>query len=117
MSNELLSPDQLAEIRALGQVRPGFPEMLLSLFESSAMEALEGCVGAWMCSDARQLESFAHRLKGTAASLGALDVRARAERLENDAGKDISIPRERLDSLALAIDATCQAYADWLQRV
>lgn len=117
MSEPWLNPVQLDEIRALAKVRPDFPEHMLVLFEEAATEALEGCVGAWLSADADQLESFAHRLKGTAASLGAVELRSQAERLEMDAGTEASIQRRRLDELERAIEATCRAYADWLQQV
>ena len=116
MNARWLSNDQLAEIRALAEVRPEFPEQMLVLFEEAATEALEGCLGAWLSADTDQLKSFAHRLKGTAASLGAVELRAQAERLEMDAGREANIQRQRLDELQHSIEATCRAYADWLQQ-
>lgn len=115
MNARLLSADHLAEILALAEVRPKFPEQMLVLFNEAATEALEGCMGAWLGADADQLASFAHRLKGTAASLGAVELCAQAERLETDAGRGANIQRQRLDELEQTIEATRQAYADWLQ--
>ena len=117
MNTRLLCPDQLAEIRALAQVRPGFPEQILVLFRETAFEALDGCLGAWLNSDASQLKSFAHRLKGTAASFGALELREKAEQLETDAGREARIARQRLTDIEQSIEATHQAYSDWLQQL
>lgn len=116
MSAELLEPGQLAEIRALSTIRPAFPEQMLGLFMESANEALEGCLGAWMSGDSRQLQAFAHRLKGTAASFGASRLRQQAESLENDAELEVQIKRQRLDAIERTIAETHQAYADWLQQ-
>lgn len=116
MTTPLLCPSQLAEIRALERVRPGFPEQMLALFGEAATESLDGCVGAWLSDDSPQLQSFAHRLKGTAASFGALALRQKAERLETDAGLETPIERQRLTDIAQTIEATRQAYADWLTR-
>jgi len=117
MNRELLDPAQLAEIRALARVRPEFPERMLTLFLESATEALEGCLGAWMANDVQQLKSFAHRLKGTAASFGAVQLRHQAERLETDASLDVGSQRRCLDNLEHTITATHQAYSDWLQQL
>lgn len=117
MNTRLLCPDQLAEIRALEQVRPGFPEQILVLFREAAAEALDGCLGAWLNSDAAQLHSFAHRLKGTAASFGAVALREKAEQLETDAGHEAHIERQRLLEIERIIEATDQAYSDWLTRI
>lgn len=114
MNTRLLCPNQLAEIRALEQVRPRFPEQLLVLFRESATEALNGCLGAWLNTDASQLQSFAHRLKGTAASFGALELRKKAEQLETDAGHEVPIERQRLLEIERIIEATDRAYSDWL---
>jgi HPt (histidine-containing phosphotransfer) domain-containing protein len=117
VSEPWLSPAQLEEIRALAQVRPDFREQVLVLFEDAATEALEGCLGAWLGGDTDQLQSFAHRLKGTAASIGALKLRSQAEKLETDAGNEARVERYQLDELEQSIDATCRAYAEWLQGV
>lgn len=116
MNERLLNREQLAEIRALARVRPEFPEQMLLLFKESATEALEGCRDAWLEQDARRLESFAHRLKGTAASFGASELREQAERLEMDADCEASIERQRLEDIEQTIEATYRAYADWLQQ-
>jgi len=101
----------------LAETSPHLPAQMLCLFEQAATEALEGCISAWMTSDADQLRSLAHRLKGTAASLGAVTLRDQAEKLETDAGNETRIERHRLDELEQSIEATCRAYAEWLQGV
>lgn len=116
MSAPLLDPGQLAEIRALSTVRPDFPEHMLELFTESASEALKGCLVARQTGDTRQLQSFAHRLKGTAASFGALQLRQQAEQLENDAILARNIKQQRLDAIERTIAKTHEAYADWLQQ-
>ncbi len=116
MTRPLLCPSQLAEIRALEKVRPGFPAQMLALFGEAATESLDGCMGAWLSEDDHQLQSFAHRLKGTAASFGALELRQKAEQLEIDAGLEKPIERQRLTDIAQTIEATRQAYEDWLTR-
>nr|WP_239056947.1 Hpt domain-containing protein [Wenzhouxiangella limi] len=89
---------------------------MLALFGEAARESLDGCFGAWLSEDGPQLQSFAHRLKGTAASFGALELRQKAERLEIDAGRETPIERQRLTDIEQTIEATRQAYADWLSR-
>ena len=117
MNTELLDQAQLEEILALARLRPEFPERMLALFLEAANEALEGCLGAWMTNDVKQLRSFAHRLKGSAASLGALRLRQQAERLETDINLDVHDQRRCLDDLEHTITATHQAYSDWLQQL
>ena len=81
-SSESVKPFECNEL--LGEFRDQ-PELVLELFRlfiDTTMGDIEDLSAALACRDARRVANIAHRLKGSAACIGAQPIRAEAERIE-----------------------------------
>lgn len=113
----LLDIEHLAEIESLESFRPGLREQMLTLFTGSARSSVSTCDSAWKSEDNNGLAMAAHRLKGSAASLGATRLRDLAARLESDAqeGQKEVIDANRMEELDTTLEETILAYRRWLE--
>ncbi len=84
MSTPCLDHERLAEIASLDAFRPGFLDRLIDLFEATVQQQLPVCVGEVEASPL-QRQHAAHALKGAAAGIGALQLAALAQQLEQKA--------------------------------
>jgi two-component system sensor histidine kinase/response regulator len=84
-------------------VSAGAQEQLVALIDSflgNASEGIEALRAAAAAGDLERVRSAAHRLKGTAANLGAARLREVAAAIEGEPGS------ADVDGLAAALDAT-----------
>jgi HPt (histidine-containing phosphotransfer) domain-containing protein len=112
----LLSPEHLVEIRELAAARPELPQQLIVLFAKCMEEYLAACEQAAANGDGDAFARAAHRIAGSAASLGAPRLRALADELESAAGRQAlsGLPPQALPALRMTIDDTIAAYRQWL---
>lgn len=113
----LLDPEHLAEIESLESARPGLRAHMLALFSGSARAGMNTCGSAWKAGNRESLAHAAHRLKGSAASLGAIRLRMLAAGVEKDAlsTRGALIGEDRLEELDVALEETITAYREWLE--
>lgn len=114
----LLNIEHLAEIASLESHRPGLGEQMLTLFTDSARASMNICEAAWKAENREQLAMAVHRLKGSAAGLGAVRLRMLAAELERVAleERDEPIHAQRLQELDATLEETISAYRGWLER-
>lgn len=114
----LLNIEHLAEIESLESHRPGLGEQMLTLFTDSSRASMNICETAWKAENREQLAMAVHRLKGSAAGLGAVRLRMLAAELERVALEERGEPvhAERLEELNATLEETISAYRQWLER-
>jgi HPt (histidine-containing phosphotransfer) domain-containing protein len=62
---------------------PGFVVKIISAFMGESRNDIENLAAAFECNDPARMASYAHRLKGAAATIEAEPLRAEAARLES----------------------------------
>ena len=102
-SGELIDQDRFAEIRDL--LGPGLTA-LVDAFDELGRTAVEDMGEALKQGDRAALARAAHRLKGSAANLGAARLAGLCAELEN-AVQATTVPVNPLDELAAAHASTC----------
>lgn len=115
-TSPLLTDARLDEILALEAHRPDLRIRILEVFSTSTHESLQQCRTAHARGDRPALVHAAHRLMGSATSLGATRLSrlaAQAER-QAQAGGDADALAGLLDSLAQTRQDTLAAYRRWL---
>ena len=90
MGQQLLDLEIIESIRDVGDVRDsdGFARELFDLFSEQSDLAVRELTSAVSRDDLAQVRYFAHRLKGSAANIGARALSRQAEELENVARGD-----------------------------
>ncbi len=114
--DQLLQASRLDEILALEAYRPNLRAQMLAVFDACARDSLQDCRQAYRCGDQAALVHAAHRLMGSAASLGAERLRRLAAETETcaQAQADNLALADLLERLAATLDDTLCAYRHWL---
>ncbi len=94
-----------ARLRQLEALDPDIAEAAVRMFEEATPTALDVLRLAVARADAGEIARTAHGIIGSAVQVGAMQVAARARRIEDDARAG------RLDALEAAVDALEQAHA------
>lgn len=112
----VLSADRLNEIHALESFRPGLRHEILSVFTDSAETSLERCRQALAEGQRDVLIQAAHRLLGSASSVGAEQLASLAAQTEAGAAAacEEHTLRALLEQLQRAVDEALSAYRQWL---
>ena len=83
MSEHLLDPQILAQLRQLEAERPGLMKELLRLFVADAPRQMRLIEGAYLRHDPEMLRQSAHFLRSGSLALGLNDLAARAHHFEH----------------------------------
>ena len=94
--------DDLRELDRLGDGK--FLRQIIGVFEEQAVEIIDQLKSAVAETDDERLASLAHKLKGSARTVGAVELGDHCERLEREArAGDVSELDKRLDEVLGAV--------------
>jgi PAS domain S-box-containing protein len=108
----------LTRIRMLHDLRPGDPSLIqqfVDTFVAKAPDDAEAIASAVRVADHSRLMEAAHRLKGSAQNLGAVEVGRLCEALENAGGRrDAFEAADLVPVLERQLELTVQALRAWV---
>lgn len=82
----------------------GFLRQIIGVFEEQAVEIVDDLKKAAAAEDETQLANLAHKLKGSARTVGAVELGDHCERLEHDARKGgVDELQRRLDEVFASV--------------
>ena len=94
--------DDLRELDRDGQ--SGFLRQIIAVFEEQADEIIADLGTAAANDDETQLANLAHKLKGSARTVGAIELGNHCERLEHEARRgDLAQLATRLEEIAASV--------------
>jgi HPt (histidine-containing phosphotransfer) domain-containing protein len=98
MELTLVDPEIIDSIREIGAARENdhFTHELYGLFAEQSDLALRELAAAIARRDLKQMRYYAHRLKGSAANIGACALARQAEELESAADDGATLDHEHL---------------------
>lgn len=101
MEQKLVDLEIIESIREIGDVRDNedFTHELYGLFAEQSDLAIRELAGAIARQDVKQVRYYAHRLKGSAANIGARALAEQAEELESASSGIGAVDGEHLASL------------------
>jgi two-component system sensor histidine kinase/response regulator len=95
----------LDDLRALDRAGEGsFLRQIIGVFEQQASEIVEQLTAAASSGDTAQLAALAHKLKGSARTVGAVELGDQCERLERETrGGELQELNRQLEDLTTAV--------------